>query len=214
MEDLGSLGVFAASVFASLFAIINPIANVPIFMGLTANAPEKSKAKIAKNSTVTAFVIVVAFVVLGKYIFDFFGITVPAFKITGGLLLFYVGFELLQSKKSTIQSTTSSVGGAAKQEVEFDESVAISPLAIPMLAGPGTIVAAMNYAAGHSYWHILVIILILLFVLSITYIAFRFSGYIFKALGNNIILVLSKLMGLIVAILGTNMVIDGAKMVL
>lgn len=203
--------VFGLSVFASLFAIINPIANVPIFMGLTGDASDAACRKVAKTATLTAFFIVLAFVLMGKYIFDFFGITIPAFKITGGLLLFYVGFELLQSKKSTIQNM--SVPGAAPAPVpEFDESVAISPLAIPMLAGPGTIVAAMNYAAGRNYWFILEIVLILAFVLGLTYVAFRFSRYIYKFLGKDIILVLSKLMGLIVAILGTNMVIDGIKM--
>lgn len=203
------LFVFGLSVFASLFAIINPIANVPIFMGVTSGASEASCRKIAKTATCTAFFIVLAFVLMGKYIFDFFGITIPAFKITGGLLLFYVGFELLQSKKSTIQNM--SVPGGAPVP-EFDESVAISPLAIPMLAGPGTIVAAMNYAAGHNYWYILEIVLILAFVLGLTYFAFSFSRYIYRFLGKDIILVLSKLMGLIVAILGTNMVIDGIKM--
>ncbi|MDE6440335.1 MAG: MarC family protein [Bacteroidales bacterium] len=208
------LFVFGLSVFASLFAIINPIANVPIFMGVTSGASEASCRKVAKTATVTAFCIVLAFVLIGKYIFEFFGITIPAFKITGGLLLFYVGFELLQSKKSTIQSNVSVPGnGTPDPHADFDESVAISPLAIPMLAGPGTIVAAMNYAAAHNYWYILEIVLILAFVLGLTYTALIFSRYIYKFLGKDIILVLSKLMGLIVAILGTNMIIDGIKMV-
>ena len=209
------LFVFGLSVFASLFAIINPIANVPIFMGVTSGASEASCRKVAKTAIVTAFFIVLAFVLIGKYIFEFFGITIPAFKITGGLLLFYVGFELLQSKKSTIQSNVSGPGnsGTPEARADFDESVAISPLAIPMLAGPGTIVAAMNYAAAHNYWYILEIVLILAFVLGLTYVALIFSRYIYKFLGKDIILVLSKLMGLIVAILGTNMIIDGIKMV-
>lgn len=101
MEELW---LFTISVFASLFAIINPIANVPVFIGLTQHADVKARRNVAKNSTLTAFVIVTVFTVVGKYIFDFFGITVPAFKITGGLLLFYVGFELLQSKKSSVHS--------------------------------------------------------------------------------------------------------------
>lgn len=211
---LDDLFVFGLSVFASLFAIINPIANVPIFMGVTSGASEASCRKVAKTATLTAFFIVLAFVLIGKYIFEFFGITIPAFKITGGLLLFYVGFELLQSKKSTIQSNASVSGnGTPESPGDFDESVAISPLAIPMLAGPGTIVAAMNYAAAHNYWYILEIVLILAFVLGLTYFALIFSRYIYKFLGKDIILVLSKLMGLIVAILGTNMIIDGIKMV-
>lgn len=205
MEELW---LFTISVFASLFAIINPIANVPVFIGLTQHADVKARRNVAKNSTLTAFVIVTVFTVVGKYIFDFFGITVPAFKITGGLLLFYVGFELLQSKKSSVHSGVGNEGPS----VYFDESVAISPLAIPMLAGPGTIVAAMNYAANHNFLYIFIIILVLLVILGMTYAAFIYSEYILKALGKNIILVVGKLMGLIVAILGAAMVIDGIKL--
>ncbi|MCM1041236.1 MAG: MarC family protein [Bacteroides sp.] len=199
-----NLGVLALSVFTSLFAIVNPVVNIPIFLDLTSSADAATKKKVAKMSTVTAFFIVFVFLILGKSIFDFLGITIPAFRITGGILLFYVGFELLSSKKSSIQSNTG-------KPVAFDESVAISPLAIPMLAGPGTIVAAMNYTANQDYIGMAVIALMLALVMFITYLAFIFSERIFKVLGSNIIMVLGKLMGLIVAIMGTNMVLDGIK---
>lgn len=199
-----NLGVLALSVFTSLFAIINPVVNIPIFLELTSPADAATKKRVAKMATVTAFVIVFVFLILGKSIFDFLGITIPAFRITGGILLFYVGFELLSSKKSSIQSNTG-------QPKMFDDSVGISPLAIPMLAGPGTIVAAMNYTANQDIYGMLTITLMLALVLFITYLAFIFSERIFKLLGSNIIMVLGKLMGLIVAIMGTNMVIDGIK---
>ncbi len=199
-----NLGVLALSVFTSLFAIVNPVVNLPIFLELTSSADAAAKKKVAKMATITAFCIVFVFLILGKSIFDFLGITIPAFRITGGILLFYVGFELLSSKKSSIQSNTG-------QLRVFDESVAVSPLAIPMLAGPGTIVAAMNYTADQNYVGMLVISLMLALVMLITYFAFIFSERIFKLLGSNIIMVLGKLMGLIVAIMGTNMVIGGIK---
>ena len=200
METLWGL---ALSVFTSLFAIVNPVVNIPVFLALTSTADRATKRRVAKSSTFTAFCVVLVFLVLGKSIFDFLGITIPAFRITGGILLFYVGFELLSSKKSSIQSTGNPVA--------FDESVAVSPLAIPMLAGPGTIVAAMNYTANQHYWGMLVIVSVLALVMYITYLAFIYSERIFKLLGTNIITVLGKLMGLIVAIMGTNMVLDGIK---
>lgn len=199
-----NLGVLALTVFTSLFAIVNPVVNIPIFLELTSGADKATKKRVAKMSTLTAFIIVLVFVFLGKSIFDFLGITIPAFRITGGILLFYVGFELLSSKKSSIQSNTDN-------PIAFDESIAISPLAIPMLAGPGTIVAAMNYTANQNYAGMLVIVLALALVMFITYFAFIFSERIFKFLGSNIIMVLGKLMGLIAAIMGTNMVIEGIK---
>ncbi|WP_373397701.1 MarC family protein [Algoriphagus halophilus] len=89
---------FTLSVFTGFFAIMNPIANVPIFSSLVEDADKETKRKISKKATTVAFLIVFIFVLLGKFIFELFGITIPAFKITGGLLIFFVGFEMLQSK--------------------------------------------------------------------------------------------------------------------
>ena len=89
--------MFSFTVFTGFFAIMNPIANTPIFMGLVENSNETEKKKIAKMATVTAFFIVAIFIVLGKYIFELFGLSVPAFKLAGGILIFFVGFEMLQS---------------------------------------------------------------------------------------------------------------------
>ncbi len=133
---------FSLTVFMGFFAIMNPIANTPVFLGLVGEKDEKERKSIAKTSCLTAFLIVLFFVILGKYLFELFGITIPAFKITGGILLFYVGFEMLQSKKSKIHH---------QDDIEPDDGVAISPLAIPILAGPGTIVTAMNYITNGSY---------------------------------------------------------------
>ena len=144
-----SLFTFSLTVFTGFFAIMNPIANTPIFLGLVDGQTDAAKKKIALTASVTAFIIVTAFVIVGKYIFDLFGITIPAFKMTGGILLFYVGFEMLQSKKSKIHH---------QQNVEVDDGVAISPLAIPILAGPGTIVTAMNNVTDANLIHILIVL--------------------------------------------------------
>lgn len=197
--------MLALSVFTSLFAIVNPVVNIPIFLDLTTAADNAAKKRVAKMAVITAFIILLVFILIGKPLFDFLGITIPAFRITGGILLFYVGFELLSSRKSSIQTNDSG------QVQKFDESIAVSPLAIPMLAGPGTIVAAMNYTTNQSLVGMGIIILMLLLVMVITYYAFVFSDRIFKFLGSNIIMVMGKLMGLIVAIIGANMVIEGIK---
>ncbi len=127
---------YSLTVFTGFFAVMNPIANTPIFLGLVEGESEAAKRKIAKTASLTAFLIVTSFVILGKYIFQLFGITIPAFKITGGILIFYIGFEMLMSKKSKVHDPESK---------EEDSGIAISPLAIPILAGPGTIVTAMNF---------------------------------------------------------------------
>lgn len=198
-----SLFLFSLSVFTGFFAIMNPIANTPVFIGLTGDRDEQDKKRIAKTSCITAFLIVICFVILGKYIFQVFGITIPAFKITGGILLFYVGFEMLQSKKSKIHH---------QEDIEPDDGVAISPLAIPILAGPGTIVTAMNNVTNGSYLHIGIVVLIFGLMIYLTYLAFTLSDMIVKKIGNNLITVIGKIMGLIIAIIGTGMTIEGIKL--
>jgi multiple antibiotic resistance protein len=197
------LFTFSLTVFTGFFAIMNPIANTPIFIGLVGDLDEASKKRIAKTASITAFIIVVSSVLLGKYIFELFGMTIPAFKITGGILIFYVGFEMLMSKKSTIHS---------QENTELDSGLAISPLAIPVLAGPGTIITATNNVTDGSFIHIGIVIGVFALMVSFTYLAFSSSDFIVHKLGNNIITVVGKIMGLILAIMGTGMVIEGIKL--
>jgi multiple antibiotic resistance protein len=185
------------------FAIMNPIANTPIFLSLVEGQNKEQKKKIAKTASLTAFMIVVAFVIAGKYIFQLFGITIPAFKITGGILIFYVGFEMLMSQKSKVHSNADS---------EDKSNLAISPLAIPILAGPGTIVTAMNYVTDATYTQIGIVISIFGSMILLTYAAFAASDLIVKKVGDNLIAVIGKLMGLILAIIGTGMVTEGLQL--
>lgn len=189
----------------SFFAIMNPIANTPIFLGIVDGQDKESKKQIAKTACLTAFIIVVTFIVAGKYIFELFGITIPSFKITGGILIFYVGFEMLMSQKSKIHNTT-------LNKINTNNNIAISPLAIPILAGPGTIVTAMNHVTSSSYTHVAIVILIFGLIVLLTYFAFSLSDLIVKKLGSNLISVIGKLMGLILAIIGTGMFTEGLKL--
>jgi len=199
---MDNLITFSITVFTGFFAIMNPIANVPIFLSLVQDADNKTKEKINRKATITAFLIVFVFVILGKFIFELFGLTIPAFKITGGILVFYVGFEMLQSKKSTVKHL---------QNTNIDENIAVSPLAIPILAGPGTIVTAMNFVTNSNYVHIAIVIIVFAVMCLLTYIFFGLSEVFIKRIGTNVISVIGKIMGLIIAIIGTNMIIEGIK---
>lgn len=198
-----NLITYSITVFMAFFAIMNPIANTPIFLGLVDGENKERKKKIAKTASITAFIIVVAFIIAGKYIFELFGITIPAFKITGGILIFYVGFEMLMTKKSKVHSNANT---------EDKSNLAISPLAIPILAGPGTIVTAMNFVTNATYVHIGIVISIFALMIFLTYLAFSLSDLIVKKVGANLIAVIGKLMGLILAIIGTSMVTEGIKL--
>ncbi|MEZ7496912.1 MarC family protein [Leeuwenhoekiella aequorea] len=194
---------YCISVFTGFFAIMNPLSNIPIFLSLTEGASKEEKQRVNKKGILVAFIIIAVFTVLGKFIFQIFGITIPAFKITGGLLIFFVGFDMLQSRKSGVKHL---------KETNFDENIAVSPLAIPILAGPGTIVTAMNFTSNTSYVNIGLVILIFGLMCLLTYITFSLSDFIAAKIGDNVISVIGKIMGLIIAIIGTTMVIQGLKL--
>lgn len=198
-----NLLTFSLAVFTGFFAIMNPIANIPVFLGLVEGRSKEDKKQIAKIASITAFIIVLSFVIFGKFIFELFGITIPAFKITGGIILFSVGFNMLQSKSSPIHEL---------KEINQDDGIAISPLAIPILAGPGTIVTAMNFVTDGNFIHIGIIIAVFALMIYLTYLAFTLSSLIVEKIGNNIITVIGKIMGLIIAIIGTDMIIAGIKL--
>ncbi|MDP5043769.1 MAG: MarC family protein [Leeuwenhoekiella sp.] len=200
---MSDLLTYCISVFTGFFAIMNPLSNIPIFLSLTEGASKAEKQKVNKKAILVAFIIIAVFVVLGKFIFQLFGITIPAFKITGGLLIFYVGFDMLQSRKSGVKHL---------KETNFDENIAVSPLAIPILAGPGTIVTAMNFTSNATYLNIGLVILIFGLMCVLTYITFSLSDFIAAKIGDNVISVIGKIMGLIIAIIGTTMVIQGLKL--
>jgi multiple antibiotic resistance protein len=198
-----NLWLFAIAVFTGFFAINSPAGNIPIFLSLTKQADKNTKKKISRKATFTAFVIVTGFIILGKYVFDLFGITIPAFKITGGILIFFVGFEMIRSQESSIDNQT---------EINFNEGISISPLAIPILAGPGTIVTAMNFTTDASYLQLVIIIVMLGLIMWLNYLAFISSEYLVRYIGKNKIIVIEKIMGLIIAIIGTSMFIEGVKL--
>lgn len=200
---MDNLITFSITVFTGFFAITNPISNMTVFLSLTQGADEKTKMDINKRANIIAFIIVAVFVLLGKYIFELFNISIPAFKITGGILIFYIGFEMLQSKKSNVKNI---------KVVHIDENIAVSPLAIPILAGPGTIVTAMNFVSDVTTLQLILVIAIFGSMSLLTYITFRISRYIVKVVGYNVISVIGKIMGLIIAIIGTGMIIEGIKM--
>ena len=197
----------ALSVFMGFFAIMNPIANTPVFLGLTAEDDPETRRNIAAKALVVSFVIILVFSAAGKLIFSLFGITLPAFRIMGGILVALVGYHMLQGgEHSSIQHPSE----ADKQKsLEAELEVAITPLAMPILAGPGTIATAMNFASTGGVSEFIVTVGAF-FVLCVISYAFFVSGERFvKYIGDNGIKVITRLMGLILAVIGVQMLIDG-----
>ena len=187
------------SVFLGFFAIMNPIANTAVFVGLTGTKPHSTQKRIAYKALLISFCIIVAFALLGKSIFHLFGITLPALKITGGVLVFLIGYQMLHGESAKMHSP---------QEND-DADIAISPLAVPILAGPGTIATAMNFSAAGGWVEIGITITAFAILCIITFICFIFGQKIVKLIGASGLSIITRLMGLILAVIGTQMLITG-----
>ncbi len=198
--------IHAVTVFMGFFAIMNPIANVPIFLGLTSADDKQTTATVALRSLTLAFIIVTLFSVAGKVIFELFGLTLPAFQITGGLIVFLIGFHMLQGGHSSVQHPSEE---DKQKSREAALSVAVSPLAMPILAGPGTIATAMNFSAGGGFMEMVVTIIMFAVLCAVTYILFIFGEKFVTYIGASALGVVTRMMGLILAVIGTQMVIEG-----
>ena len=194
------------TVFMGFFAIMNPIANTPVFLGLTAADSTAVRRRIASKALIITFVLIVAFVLLGKMIFSLFGITLPAFQITGGILVFMIGLQMLHGQPSQVHSPVATGG---KDSLQGALSVAVTPLAMPILGGPGTIAAAMNFSSGGSITDILITIVAFALLCLLTYVFFVSGERLVKLLGGEGLMMVTRLMGLILAVIGTQMFITG-----
>lgn len=198
----------AVSVFLGFFAIMNPIANTPVFLGLTTGDSEDVRRRVARKALTFAFLIIVVFCAVGKFIFELFGITLDAFRITGGLLIFLVGFHMLQGEQSRVHQPSAE---DVQKHLDAELEVAMTPLAMPILAGPGTIATAMNFASGGSMVDFGVTVAAFFLLCVISYVFFVSGERFVSYLGDNGIKVVTRLMGLILAVIGTQMFIAGVE---
>ncbi|WP_261816793.1 MarC family protein [Vibrio gallicus] len=196
----------AVTVFMGFFAIMNPIANTPIFLGLTSGADHATAKSVALRSVFIAFIIVTIFAISGKIIFDLFGITLYALRITGGILVIMIGFNMLQGKN---EHTHANKRMSALEQKQAALGIAVSPLAMPILAGPGTIATAMNFAAVGGYYEVSITVLAFALLCGITYLLFVSGEALVKALGASVLNVITRMMGLILAVIGMQMLIEG-----
>lgn len=187
------------------FAIMNPIANTPVFLGLTAADSPATRTMVARRAILTAFLIVLIFSVLGKVIFDLFGIGLPAFRIAGGGLVVIIGYHMLYGQSSKIHAPRE----GSQEDLEAELSVAVTPLAMPILAGPGTIATAMNFTSGGGIGELLLTLLAFAVLCLATYLFFVYGERLVHYLGKNGIDIITRLMGLILMVIGVQMLLTG-----
>jgi len=187
--------------FMAFFAIMNPISNLPAYMALVADDSQKISRKIAFRSLLIAFVIVTVFIFSGDFIFKVFGITIVSFRIAGGILVAVIGYHMINGNHSP------SYKGMEQQAVNSDPmSIAISPLAMPLFAGPGTITTALSLANGGLQNQLITVVAFALLCV-ITYLLLRSAKQIAGFLGENLMKIITKMMGLLLFSIGIQMII-------
>ena len=197
------------TVFMGFFAMLNPIGNLPVFLGMVSGFDKDTQRKVALRSVFVAFVIITVFCIFGHIIFRLFGITLPAFQIAGGIIVFIIGFNLLNAKDSTMHTQAP----LAREDLEkMAEDMAITPLGTPLLAGPGTISAAMNFVgAGKSIVNVILVISMFALMCVITYLLFISSHKLAAKINPGILKVVTRVMGLILTVIAVQMLITGIE---
>lgn len=200
----GSLAFFTIC-FTSMFSTVDPIGIVPIYLVLVSAEPREEQRRTALRATVAATVVLTLFAATGTAIFHFFGITVPAFKVAGGILLFSMALEMMHAKTSGVKSTPEET-----TEAKAKTDVAIVPIGVPLLSGPGAIATAVMWSSrAHEVGQKVALFLAIAALAVVTLITLLLGGRVVRFLGNTGIHVVSRVMGLILAATAVQFVIDG-----
>lgn len=190
---------------ASMFVIVNPLSTAFVFASLVSNESEKEQRIIAQRATVVSTIVIVVFALMGKLIFKFFGISIPAFKIAGGIILFGIAYNMIWKQEPRFSHNKKSYKDAA-----IAEDLAIVPIAIPFVSGPGAIATVMILVSeAPSDFYIVPIIIAVLIVTVSSYLAMVYSEEITKYMGNIGRRVMTKLFGIILAVISVQFVING-----
>ncbi len=197
---------FGLTAVASIFAIVDPLGAVPFFTALTEGYTRADKMAVIQKGCVVALLVLLIFGLAGQYIFLAFGFTVPAFQIAGGALLFSVGFEMLRGERPRTRATEKE-----HEEALERQAVGVVPLGIPLLAGPGAISAVMVYMSQTTSEPVDKVFVFagILGAILVSYVAFLYADRIFARIGRTGTLALSRILGLLLAAVAVQFMING-----
>jgi multiple antibiotic resistance protein len=202
---IGELVGFAILSFTSIFVIVDPITLVPIFLALTQGDPEAKRRAVVKKACLVSLAILVVFAVGGNLIFSTLGVTLPAFQIAGGILLLITGLNQLK-----VESEQKRTSPGELEEGSHKGDVAIVPMAMPLLAGPGAIATVMMLnSRATSSWAILPIVFGIVATTVITYWILRGATYVDRVLGKTGRAVLERVMGLLLVAIAVQFIVTG-----
>jgi multiple antibiotic resistance protein len=197
-------------IFTALLAIVNPLGVVPVFVSLTGSLSEQERRDIARNSSLAVAVVLIVSALIGKPLLDFFSISIASFKVGGGILLMLMAIAMMQAGQNLSKQTPEEAA-----EAEDKKTIAVVPIAVPLLAGPGAISTVIIYAHGSfRSTHIGLIFVSCLLVALVTWAALRIASPVSKMLGKTGINVATRLMGLLLAAIAVEFIAGGAGQLL
>jgi len=202
MNDALSFGLLC---FTSFFTLINPLSTMPVFMTMTSGLSEKERTHTAQKASIVALITIIIFALSGQLLFKFFGISVNSFRVVGGVIFFIMGMDMLQARLGQVKIKDSEVK-------TYVNDISVTPLAIPMICGPGAITNSIVLMEDASTLTRKVVLFgMILLVMLITYLDFYSSSRILKILGQTGINVMMRLMGLIVMVIAVEFFFSGLK---
>ncbi|MDD1743402.1 MAG: MarC family protein [Methanomassiliicoccales archaeon] len=199
---------FAVAAFAAIFAIVNPIGNIPLFTAVTEGYSPELKRKVIVKTCLVTFAVLTGFGIFGQYVFLVYGITIPAFKIAGGILLFSVAFSMMQGR-----GPRAKISEEENREVMSKEDIGVVPLGIPLFAGPGAITTVMIYISyattANDAFDLASIFISIIATTLISYLLLTYSQSIFDRMGRSGALAFSRIMGLLLAAVAVSFIMSG-----
>lgn len=194
--------------FTSFFTMMNPLGAVPVFLGLTDELERKEQKNTATKAIVTAFLTLIIFAFAGKYLFEFFNISIAGLKVVGSIIFMIMGYDMLNSKVGRLKTTNGKINASDDSDMVGD--IALTPLGIPLLAGPGSITNAMVLMGESHTWIDKGLIVLAIFVVSaLALFILRSSSGVLRIMGRQGTKVMTKLMGLILMIIAVEFFFSG-----
>ncbi len=203
------MGLLEYTMFAvgSLFVIVDPIAVIPAFLAMTPGDSVEQRRRIARLAALVMAGVLLAFALVGQWIFRFFGITLPALEVAASILLLLIALDMLRAQRSRVQETEEeTAAGAAKDDV------AIAPLAIPMLSGPGAISTTFLLRNQAADWvQVMALCVSILGVSAVTWLTLRFSAAGARWLGPIALRITTRIMGLLLAAIAMQFLLNALR---
>ena len=198
---------FVFNSFVTLLVVVDPLGLAPIFAALTRGYPAKRKRETAIRGTMLGTAILLVFALIGDVLLSALGIGIPAFRIAGGILLFFLSLDMVFASPAGLRSRTV----REQEEDDFGQDVSVFPLAIPLLAGPGAITTVLLYTGERSPAELGIFVGVLLFVLLLTLLSLLLAPRIMELFGETGANVLSRVLGVLLAALAVQFVLDGVN---